>query len=127
MIYHRDTDAADECGWALSFDQNLSDQFGVFLRYGGNDEGINAIEHLVSAGFSFLKPFERPNDQAGVAVSYTHPSNGDLRDEYAAEVYYRLQVTEGFELSGSAQLVVDPAASDNDAIGVFGMRARLLY
>jgi carbohydrate-selective porin OprB len=128
MLYYRDKEDADELGWALSFDQNLSEEYGVFLRYGGNDGDINGIEHLVSAGFSFLKPFDRQNDQAGAAVSYTHPSDGELRDEYAAEVYYRLQVTEGFELSGSAQLIVDPSANDNhDVIGVFGVRARILY
>jgi porin len=127
MLYYRDVQDSHEPGWALSFDQNLSDEFGVFLRCGGNDGDINSIKHLVSAGFSFLKPFDRPNDQAGIAASYTHPVDPDLRDEYAAEVYYRLQVTEGFELSGSAQLIVDPSAGDNDAVGVFGVRARLLY
>lgn len=127
MLYYRDRETAQELGWAISFDQNLTDQYGVFMRYGGNDGHLNSIEHLVSAGFSFLKPFGRVNDQAGIAASYTHPSDGDLRDEYAAEVYYRLQVTAGIELSGSAQLIVDPSASDSDAIGVFGIRARILY
>ena len=127
MLYYRDAESADEVGWALSADQNLTDAFGVFLRYGGNDGDINAIEHLVSTGFSFLRPFGRLNDQAGIAASYTHPSNDDLRDEYAAETYYRLQVTEGFELSGSAQVILDPSAGDEDAVAVFGVRARILY
>lgn len=127
MVYYRDTEPADEIGWSLSLDQNLSDSYGLFLRYGGNDGDINAIEHLVSAGVSFLKPFDRSNDQAGIAASYTHPSDVDLRGEYAAEAYYRLQLTEGFELSGSAQLIIDPSAGDDDAVGVFGLRARLLY
>jgi len=127
MLYYRDREAGDELGWALSFDQNLSDQYGVFLRYGGNDGDLNSIEHLVSAGLSFLKPFDRANDQAGIAASYTHPSDSDLRDEYAAEVYYRLQVAEGLQLSASAQMIVDPSAGDEDVVGVFGLRARLLY
>jgi hypothetical protein len=29
--------------------------------------------------------------------------------------------------SGSAQLIVNPSASDQDAVGVFGIRIRLLY
>ena len=127
MLYQRDAEVADELGWSLSFDQNLSRQFGVFLRYGGSDGDINAIEHLVSGGIAFLEPFGRPNDQAGVGISWTRPSDSDLRDEYAGEVYYRWQVTEGFELSGSAQLILDPSANDSDAIGVFGVRARILY
>src|SRR4051794_39711818 len=75
MLYDRDAKSANELGWSLSADQNLSDDLGVFLRYGGNDGDINAIEHLVSGGFSFLAPFGRGNDQAGIGVSYTHPSD----------------------------------------------------
>jgi hypothetical protein len=127
MLYERDASSASEFGWALSCDQNLSNDYGVFLRYGGNDGDINSIQHLVSAGFSFLAPFGRPNDQAGVAVSYTHPADHHLRDEYAAEAYYRLQLTEGIELSASAQLIQNPAASDQDTVGVFGLRLRVLY
>jgi porin len=127
MTYFRDTEETEEVGWALSADQNLSDKYGIFLRYDGNNANINAIEHLISTGFSFLAPFDRKNDQAGIGVAWTHPSDDDLRDEYSGEVYYRLQVTEGFELSASAQVVFDPSASDHDAVGIFGLRARLLY
>jgi porin len=127
MLYQRDAEDADEFGWSVSADQDLSAAYGVFLRYGGNDGGINPIEQLVSAGLSFLSPFGRKDDQAGVGVSYTHPSDDALRDQYSSEVYYRVQVTEGVELSGSAQLIVDPSASDQDLAAVFGLRLRVLY
>jgi porin len=127
MIYQRDKESADEFGWSLSADQNLSEDFGVFVRYGGNDGGINAIRHLVSGGVSFLKPFGRVNDQAGVAASFTHPTGDALRDEYSGEAYYRLQLTDGVELSGSAQAIVDPSAGSQDVVGVWGLRLRVLY
>jgi len=128
MLYQRDGESEDERGWSLSADQNLTDDYGVFLRYGGNDGHLNAVQHIVATGFSFLRPFGRPSDQAGVGVSYTHPTDEALRDEYSTEVYYRLQVTEGVELSASAQLIVDPAARpDLGTVGVFGLRARVLY
>lgn len=111
----------------MSADQNLSDDYGVFLRYGGNDGGINSIRHLLAVGFSFLTPFGRPNDQAGIGVSFTHPSSNDLRDEYSVEAYYRLQLTEGIELSPDAQVIFDPSAGSQDVVGVFGLRLRLLY
>jgi porin len=128
MTYHLDARAGDELGWSFSADQNLSDQFGVFLLFGGNDGSLNAVEHILSAGFSVLAPFGRTNDQAGIGVSWTRPSDHGLRNEYSAEVYYRVQLTEGIELSASAQLILDPAAApDKDAAGVFGLRARFLY
>jgi hypothetical protein len=127
MLYHRDAEAGSELGWSLSADQNLTDKYGVFLRYGGNDGDINSIRHIIATGFSFLRPFDRPNDQTGIAVAYTHPTDDDLRDEYSSEVYYRLQVTEGIEVSASAQLILDPSASDHDAVAVYGLRGRLLY
>jgi porin len=127
MLYQRNAEADTENGWALSADQNLSDRYGVFLRYGGNSGELNSVEHIISGGFSFLQPFDRINDQAGIGVSWTRPSNTDLRDEYSAEAYYRWQVTEGFELSGSAQMIYDPSANDSDMEGVFGVRARILY
>jgi porin len=127
MIYFRDADSADELGWSLSADQNLSDHYGVFLRYGGNDGDLNAIEHILSGGLSWLTPFGRVNDQAGIAASWTRPSDDDFRDEYSTEVYYRLQLTEGIELSGSTQLIVDPSAGDQDLAAVYGLRLRFLY
>jgi carbohydrate-selective porin OprB len=127
MLYQRDAKSASEFGWSLSADQNLSEDYGVFLRYGGNDGDVNAIEHLLSGGLSFLAPFGRREDQAGIAVSYTHPSDHHLRDAYSAEAYYRVQLTQGIELSGSAQLIKDPSASDQDTVAVFGIRLRVLY
>lgn len=127
MIYGRDAQSADEIGVAISLDQNLSGDLGAFLRYGGNDGGINAIRHLFAVGVSFLNPLGRVNDQAGVGVSFTHPSDNDLRDEYAVEAYYRLQLTEGVELSPDAQVIFDPSAGSQDVVGVFGLRLRLLY
>jgi hypothetical protein len=56
MLYQRDADSANEFGWSISADQNLSDQYGVFLRYGGNDGDINSIEHLVSVASPSCNP-----------------------------------------------------------------------
>ena len=128
MLYYRDAESADEIGWSFSADQNLGDDLGLFLRYGGNDQGLSSIRHLLAGGVSLLRPFGRPNDQAGLGLAWAHPADGDFRDEYSTEVFYRLRVTEGLEISASAQLILDPSANaDRDAAGVFGVRVRLLY
>jgi hypothetical protein len=127
MVYERDLEDQNEFGWALSFDQNITDNWGVFLRYGDNDGGINSIKRILSVGVSWLDPFGRKNDQAGIGINYTHPTDPTLRDEYAADIFYRFQVTEGFELSADTQIIADPSVSDKESVAVFGVRARFLY
>ena len=67
------------------------------------------------------------------AEALRHVENGmrlGIGTGSTAEEFVRLlaeKVSEGFEVSGSAQLIVDPSASTEDTIGVFGVRARLLY
>lgn len=126
-VYNRDSEGGEQFGWSISADQNITDRYGAFFRFGYGDGGIKDIGHIIAGGLSFLSPFDRSNDQAGIAAAFTHPKDDEFRDEYSAEAYYRLQLTEGFELSGSVQLIVDPSAGDEDAVGVFGLRARLLY
>lgn len=126
-LWQRVTDSATSSGFALSFDQNLGRELGAFFRYGMNDGDLVAVEQIASAGVSFLRPFGRRDDQAGVGVSWTRPSDSDLRDEYSAEIYYRLQLTAGIEVSASAQLIEQPSASELDREGVFGFRMRFLY
>jgi porin len=127
MVYTRDTEAQNTAGWSLSFDQNLGEELGVFLRYDSNDGRVSAISQLISGGVAFLKPFGRVDDQAGIGVSFAHPSNPDLRDEYSAEAYYRVQLTDFLEFSTSAQAVVHPATAAEEVIGVFGVRFRVLF
>lgn len=127
LLWNRESELGNSFGYSLSLDQNLGEKLGVFFRYGGNDGDLSAIEHIAAAGVSFLSPFDRPDDQAGIAVAWTGPSDSSLRDEYSAEVYYRMQLTEGIEFSLSAQIIVDPSASDRDMEGVYGMRMRVLY
>lgn len=127
MLWQRVTDSDTGTGFSLSFDQNLGPDFGVFLRYGVNGGDLIPVEQIAAAGLSLLRPFGRHEDQAGIAIAWTRPSDSSLRDEYAAEVYYRLQLTRGMELSGSVQAVKDPSASDQDWTGVFGLRMRFLF
>ena len=108
LIYRNDFEAATTSGWALSFDQNLGEQFGAFFRYGNNEGRVNPISNLASGGISLLRPFGRKNDQAGIALSWTQPTDRLLRDEYSAEIFYRVQVTNFIEFSPSGADGVSP-------------------
>jgi hypothetical protein len=127
MVYERDMSPRNTSGWSLSFDQSLGENFGVFFRYGDNDARVLSIRRIAAAGVSFLRPFGRRNDEAGIGVSYTAPSNGQQRDEYSSEAFYRVQLTDFFELSASAQAVFNPSAANDDVIGIFGVRLRFLF
>lgn len=128
MAWQREMDHGTGTGFSVSFDQDLGRHLGAFCRYGVNDGDLNSVEHILAAGVSFLDPFGRRNDQAGIGASWTRPADDDLRDEFSAEVYYRLQITEGIELSASAQLIEQPSANEeHDEVGVFGLRVRVLY
>jgi porin len=128
LYWYRDTEEAGTGhGWALSFDQDLGDLFGVFLRYGGNDGDLIPVQNIVATGISLQHPFGRKNDQTGIAVSWTNPSDGALRDEWSSEIYYRMQLTQFMEISASAQVIFNPSAGAVDTVGVFGGRLRLLF
>jgi hypothetical protein len=127
LFFHNETQPQSTSGWALSFDQNLGEDLGVFFRFGDNDGRANPVKWIASGGFSFLQPFGRRNDQAGIGISMTSPSNPQFREEYSAETYYRVQLTEFFEFSASAQAIYHPSAATEDLIGVFGVRMRFLF
>jgi porin len=127
MLYTRDMEQENTAGWGLSFDQNLGEQFGAFFRFDSNDGRVSQIKQIASAGVAWLKPFGRKDDQTGIGVSYARPSNSDLRDEYSSEAYYRIQLTEYLEFSTSAQAVFHPSAAEEDVIGIFGVRFRVLF
>lgn len=127
MLYTREMEPHDSQGWSLSFDQNLGDDLGLFFRCGSNEGDVIPVERIASAGISFLTPFGRPDDEAGVGVAWTEPADSSLREEYNFETYYRLPLSDLTDLSGSVMLLADPAARPEDLIAVFGVRLRIVF
>ena len=127
LLYTRNTEPQQTSGWAISFDQQIATHLGLFLRYGNNEGRVASVKDIASTGISFLRPFNRNDDEAGIGISCTHPSNNSFRDEYSSEAYYRIQLTSFVELSASAQAVYHPATTNEDLIGIFGLRIRFLF
>lgn len=122
--WKRDNGVAVSDGLTLSFDQELTPDFGAFLRVGHKDGRIGPVRNMISTGVTFLTPFGRQRDQAGLGFSWTNPADSDRRNEYLFEAYYRIQLTEGIELTPDCQLIVDPSDSSKDVLCVFGLRLR---
>lgn len=128
-VWHADeTDVSDEgYGFALSFDQDLGEDFGTFTRYGYTEPEVTGIEHFVSGGFIVRHPWGVKEDLLGVGISWDRTGDTE-EDEFALEVFYRAQATRHLQISPSILIVFDPVESDKtEPVAVFGVRARVLF
>ena len=61
-----------------------------------------------------------------IGGAWGKPDDGDLSDQYAAEIFYRLQVSPDNQLTLGYQLIFDPVFDpDRDVVGVFEIRWRV--
>jgi len=117
-----------EDGWGLSFSSAwfVNDTWMPFLRAGYSDEGGALLETSVSAGVGYY--FRESKDLFGFGLNWGRTPDNELDDQYTAELFYRLQLTQNLAITPDVQLIIDPALNpDEDVIGVFGLRARLSF
>jgi porin len=114
-------------GWGVSASVSWlwGDRWLPFLR-GGYSEGEAApLQGAVSAGLGIRFS---THDVLGVGLGWGRPSDRTLNDEYVAELFYRLQLTQRLAITPDVQVIVDPPLNpDEDVIGVFGIRGRLSF
>jgi len=61
-------------------------------------------------------------------ASWATPDDVNARDQYSMELFYRLHLTQRFELNPDIQIIVDPAYNAAvDVIVLFGVRGRLTF
>jgi high affinity Mn2+ porin len=138
-------------GFGINAEQNLTDDIGMFFRFGWND-GKNEtwmfteIDQSTSLGISFNgNLWSRKDDNAGAAfvinqISKDHQAYleaggygfliGDGNLNYAPEsiieAYYSLKVFEFFHLSPDYQFILNPAYNkDRGPVNVFSIRAHV--
>jgi porin len=104
----------------------------MFTRGGFADDGGSLLEKSISIGGGYAPngigaPGAGP--QLGFGVNWGQPNDalfGPDDDQYAFEVYYRIQVTKELAITPDVQLLLDPAQNpEEDSIWVFGLRARI--
>lgn len=127
-------EAGVEDGWGavLSFTHYVGNKWMPFLRAGYANDGGSLLEKSVSAGFGY-----QPNPIGGAAgnllgfgANWGEPNEAvfgsGLDDQYAFELFYRLQVTKEIAVTPDVQFLINPALNpDEDNLWVFGLRARL--
>lgn len=140
-------------GFGLSFDQKITDVFGVFSRLGWEKHDIDIVstnpnaaplEGMWSLGFQMTgKYWKREDDILAFAIGQALPSK-KYKDSEAAltagaggaaeghfEAYYNCKVTKNLAISPDFQWIWNPHGvnhgylGDADTIFVYGMRAQL--
>jgi high affinity Mn2+ porin len=139
---------ARKYGFGLNFEQALSEDAGLFGRYGWSDGktetwAFTEIDRSVSGGVSIRgRPWRRPHDTIGVAAVRNYLSGdhrsflaagglgfiiGDgrlnYRPEQIVEAYYAFRVTSAWTVTGDFQRIVDPAYNrDRGPVSVASVR-----
>jgi carbohydrate-selective porin OprB len=127
-LWHTDASvrSGEGAGFTVSFDQDMGESLGLFLRYGYGDPDAARIEHLLAGGLVVRNPFAMTGDLFGVGLSWDRPDSA-AGSEYAFETFYRFQLTTHLQITPSFLLAINPVNSDSDLVGVFGIRARVLF
>jgi porin len=115
--------------WGLSFDQELGDVVGAFLRFGWQKEDA-AVDYKAeySGGFNFSGgAWGRDPDNIGIGYAYLDGGNLDIDSSQVFEAYYRFGVNEYLAVTGDIQYMaddydqIDPLQEDPSG-WIFGVR-----
>ena len=109
--------------WLFSFQQELSEELAAFLRFGTGDGRRTDVQQSLAAGVVFTQACGYNNDWFGVGMIWNDPSDGNRRDDYGLELFWRLQLTEDIQVTPDLQLYFDPSMNATRNIeAAFGLR-----
>ncbi len=109
----------------FSFDQQLGDIVGAFLRIGWQDDGAAVHYDAIGSGGINISgvPWKRPDDTIGLGYAYLHGGNMEVRQSQVAEVYYRFVLNDYLALSADIQYLKDDLRNQEDPAGfLYGLR-----
>ncbi len=128
---------ANNNGFGLSLDQNISEGIGLFARYSSQDDSIdeNLVKSSVSGGVSVSgKMWKRDNDVIGVAYGILNVNDKSSHaaanpgDEGHFEVYYKVGFSDHFTLTPDLQVVTNAGGdAGQDTITLLGVRGQLNF
>jgi hypothetical protein len=113
-------------GLILSFDQQLGDGLGSFLRFGWQDDAA-AVDYdaLYSGGIDLSgRAWGRANDNIGLGYAYLDGGNLDLHHIHVTEFYYCFVVNDFLALTADIQYMKDEHKEEKSPKGwILGLRA----
>ena len=117
-------------GWgsAFSFVRYLGEKWMPFVRGGFAHDGGTPMETSISAGVGYDVLPKR--GLLAFGFNWGRPNENTfgpgLSDQYALEIFYRMNLTEQLTITPDVQFLKNPAQNPSeDSIWVFGIRARL--
>lgn len=117
-------------GVALQAGYLFDDRWYPFA-FGGWSNGEASVfkqDFVAGLGVKLDTPRRPSNDMFGVAAGWGNPSVDAFRDQYTAEMFYRLQLLSSFAITPSVQLVRNPAANpEDDQVVLWGLRTRIQF
>ena len=101
-------------GWGvgINFDQALYfEHLVAFFRFGVGEPEATPINLFVSGGLTWLKPFNRKHDMAGLGVAFSRPTEAKdvYHSETLVEIFYRFAILPWLTLTPDFQVVHSPA------------------
>ena len=115
-------------GAGVSIDQQLTEQWTLFGRFGWHDEDVYITRSAWSAGFQYagLIP-QRKDDLAGIGFGQVLV-NSATAQEKLLEAYYKVKVSDQLAISPHFQYLINPLANKNaDNVFVASLRAQLIF
>jgi hypothetical protein len=109
----------------LSFDQQLGDVVGAFLRIGWqNDDAAVNYDAIWSGGINITgSPWKRADDNIGIGYAYLDGGNLDISQSQVAEAYYRFVINDNLALSADIQYMKDNLRNQENPTGfIYGLR-----
>ena len=111
----------------LSFDQELGEVVGAWIRFGWQDDKAAIdFEHIYSGGINLAgSGWGRADDNIGLGYAYLGGGNQDLDEAQVAEGYYRFAVNEVLAVSADVQYQTNDYTTDRPSPRgwVLGLRA----
>jgi porin len=109
----------------LSFDQELGEVFGAWIRFGwGDDAPVLVWKDLYSGGIDIKgKWWNREQDNIGIGYGYLSGGNRDIHKTHVLEAYYRYVLNEILSATADIQYLKDEHNDSDDHKGwVLGVR-----
>jgi hypothetical protein len=114
--------------FALSFDQELGENLGAFLRIDAqSDQAAVDYDSYYAAGLDIRgRLWGRESDNIGLGLAHLNGGNLDLEQTRVAELYYRFVSHKQLALTADLQYMKDVKTSGKNPEGfIFGLRADL--